>query len=268
MTGIIKSYSYEKECGYINAEDGKEYFFDISYLKNKDDKMRIKIGLPVIFTLNIISSQYSQINDLIIRNKIDKNKGTVKFYNNEKGYGFIFCDETKKDIYFYINDWNNPSVPIGNDDVVFDVHISNNGKQKAINIILIKAANDKKKENFTKNDDRIICPSCRKKIVPRIVTYAGNPTHSLCPYCASTVKDVITCCFIASTVYKDYNHPKVKILCIYRDNYVLTNSIGKIFVKYYYKYSPFYADFIKDKSFFSIPIRKFLDFLIFVFYKK
>ena len=48
MTGIIKSYSYEKECGYINAEDGKEYFFDISYLKNKDDKMRIKIGLPVI----------------------------------------------------------------------------------------------------------------------------------------------------------------------------------------------------------------------------
>ena len=77
MTGIIKSYSYEKECGYINAEDGKEYFFDIYYLKNRDDKMRIKIGLHVIFTLNIISSQYSQINDLIIRNKIDKNKGTV-----------------------------------------------------------------------------------------------------------------------------------------------------------------------------------------------
>jgi hypothetical protein len=104
--------------------------------------------------------------------------------------------------------------------------------------------------------------------VPRIVTYAGKPTHSLCPYCASTVKDFRTGCFIATAVYKDYNHPQVKILRIFRDNYLLTNSIGKIFVKYYYKYSPFYADFIKDKSFFSIPIRKFLDFLIFVFYKK
>jgi DNA-directed RNA polymerase subunit RPC12/RpoP len=50
------------------------------------------------------------------------------------------------------------------------MHASGNGKQKAINIVLSKTANDKKRETFSKNDDRIKCPSCGKKIVPRIVT--------------------------------------------------------------------------------------------------
>lgn len=53
ISGIIKSYSIEKETGFIEATDGKEYFFDISYLKNPKDKIEIKVGSPVVFTLNI-----------------------------------------------------------------------------------------------------------------------------------------------------------------------------------------------------------------------
>ena len=66
-------------------------------------------------------------------------KGTIKFYNNEKGFGFIFDEETKSDIYFHINDWKNGSVPNGNDDVEFELSSSQNGKSKAINVTLIKS---------------------------------------------------------------------------------------------------------------------------------
>ena len=88
INGIIKSYSIEKETGFSEATDGKEYFFDISYLKNPKDKIEIKVGSPVVFTLNIISSTYSQVKEIVINKEVFKNKGTVKFYNNEKGYGF------------------------------------------------------------------------------------------------------------------------------------------------------------------------------------
>lgn len=265
INGIIKSYSFEKETGFIEATDGKEYFFDISYLKNQNDKTEVKVGLSVVFAVNIISPTYSQAKEIVINKENCKNNGTVKFYSNEKGYGFIFNDETKKDIYFHINDWSNPTVPTGNDDVIFDIHTSGNGKQKAINIVLSKTANDKKRETFSKNDDRIKCPSCGKKIVPRIVTYAGKPTHSLCPYCATIVRDYRTGCFIATAVYKDYEHPQVKILRTFRDKHLLTNKPGKIFVKYYYKYSPNFANYVKDKPLLSIPIKKILDFSIYIF---
>jgi cold shock CspA family protein len=48
-------------------------------------------------------------------------RGTVKFYNAEKGFGFIFSDGLKEDIFFRIGEWKHPSVPLGNDDVEFEL---------------------------------------------------------------------------------------------------------------------------------------------------
>ncbi len=193
-------------------------------------------------------------------------KGTVKFYNKEKGFGFIFSRERTSDAYFSINDWKNGSVPNGNDEVEFEMQTQANGKEKAINIKLIQSNYDKNKSNFTKNDDRITCPSCRKKIVPRLVTYRGRATHSLCPYCASRVNEY-GYCFIATAIYKDYDHPQVMVLRDFRDKYLLTNKTGKTFVKYYYQYSPKFANYIKDRSLISFPIKKVLDFFVFVLKK-
>lgn len=190
-------------------------------------------------------------------------RGTIKFYNTEKGFGFIFCEESKEDVYFHINDWKNGSVPNGNDDVEFELSKSQNGKSKATNVTLLKSANDKKQENYSKNDDREICPSCRKKIVPRLITYQGSIQRSVCPYCATEIKRFSNC-FIATAVYEDYNHPKVKVLRTFRDDYLLTNELGTKFVEAYYKYSPKFADYIKGKKLFTYPIKMVLDGFVYI----
>lgn len=51
-------------------------------------------------------------------------------------------------------------------------------------------------------------------------------------------------CFIATAAYGSLLEPHVRILCKFRDRYLLTNGPGKTFVKYYYKHSPPAADFI------------------------
>lgn len=65
-------------------------------------------------------------------------------------------------------------------------------------------------------------------------------------------------CFIATAAYGSLLKPHVKILCKFRDNYLLTNGPGKIFVKYYYKYSPPLADFISKNDGLRAVVRVFL----------
>jgi hypothetical protein len=56
-----------------------------------------------------------------------------------------------------------------------------------------------------------------------------------------TISDNITSnegCFIATAAYGSYFQKHVKTLRDFRDRYLLTNYLGKKFVKLYYKYSP------------------------------
>ena len=112
-------------------------------------------------------------------------KGTIKFYSSEKGYGFIYIKHSREDMYFHINDWKNQTPPVINDDVEFETTISK-GKFKAINIRVIKSSTEKKEENFAKNDDRVICPGCRKKtdtktsqlkILEKLLEESTSPTN-------------------------------------------------------------------------------------------
>ncbi len=51
-------------------------------------------------------------------------------------------------------------------------------------------------------------------------------------------------CFIATAAYGSYFEPHVKVLRDFRDKYLLTNPIGRMFVNFYYKTSPPIAEFI------------------------
>jgi endonuclease YncB( thermonuclease family) len=58
-------------------------------------------------------------------------------------------------------------------------------------------------------------------------------------------KWVIANCFIATAAYGSQMEPHVKILRDFRDRFLLGNTVGRIFVRLYYTYSPPMADFIK-----------------------
>jgi len=51
-------------------------------------------------------------------------------------------------------------------------------------------------------------------------------------------------CFIATAAFGSYLNPHVEVLREFRDNYLITNTIGKALVSFYYKTSPSIADFI------------------------
>lgn len=66
-------------------------------------------------------------------------------------------------------------------------------------------------------------------------------------------------CYIATAVYGDYNHPKVLVLRGYRDNVLQKSVLGRLFIKFYYKVSPFVANSFVSHSFISNISKSFLD---------
>tara|TARA_B100000767_G_scaffold269064_1_gene290350 strand:+ start:81 stop:716 length:636 start_codon:yes stop_codon:yes gene_type:complete len=69
-------------------------------------------------------------------------------------------------------------------------------------------------------------------------------------------------CYIATMVYKDYDHPQVMVLRNFRDNHLAEFSFGRAFIKFYYKYSPTWVLFLENKKIINDLIRNALNQLI------
>lgn len=62
-------------------------------------------------------------------------------------------------------------------------------------------------------------------------------------------------CFIATAAFGSPLHPYVKELRVFRDTHLLTNSAGKAFVNFYYRYSPPLAEIIRGNNHLRIAAR-------------
>ncbi len=69
MTGILKSYSNEKEYGFIKGNDNNDYFFHIKSLKNRQDISSLCTGVTLSFDQKVTPKGYSAIN-IVVDNKI------------------------------------------------------------------------------------------------------------------------------------------------------------------------------------------------------
>jgi hypothetical protein len=55
-----------------------------------------------------------------------------------------------------------------------------------------------------------------------------------------------TGCFIATAAYGSHSASQVQALRTFRDQYLLTNDIGRVFVRWYYTYGPIGAQFLNE----------------------
>ncbi len=62
-------------------------------------------------------------------------------------------------------------------------------------------------------------------------------------------------CFVATAAFGSYLHPYVGMLRNFRDAYLLTNSAGQAFVRWYYRVSPPLAAFIAQKAYARAAVR-------------
>lgn len=77
-------------------------------------------------------------------------------------------------------------------------------------------------------------------------------------------KPNIGACFIATSVYGDYNHPQVIKLRDFRDNKLSLSRGGRLFLKYYYYFSPSLVKKIKQKQKISNIIKTLLNLFIYI----
>jgi len=186
-------------------------------------------------------------------------QGTVKWFSSEKGYGFITSD-SGEDHYFNVQSINGASLPSNGDRVNFESKLGNKGP-RAFQVTITEKTSI---QSNARIDERINCPSCNRKIVPRINFYQGKPEKSYCPFCAAEVQDFTSTssCFIATAVYGTPNCYEVIELRNFRDTHLKTNLFGKLFINFYYMVSPPIANWLVRKPTLSKQVRGLLNILV------
>lgn len=74
-------------------------------------------------------------------------------------------------------------------------------------------------------------------------------------------------CYIATAVYGNHNAPQVIFLRQYRDEVLLQSHTGRLFIKVYYNFSSGFANWIANRGYINLFIRKVLDAVIMILKK-
>ncbi len=103
----------------------------------------------------------------------DLHRGTVKYCNRGKAYGFIYDNKTKSDIYFHFADTDGPNRPREGDEVLYKrVSSPRGGRARSVQVVTTREA----KRYAT-------CSYCGLLMVPRVITSRGSVDGSICPFC-------------------------------------------------------------------------------------
>lgn len=98
-------------------------------------------------------------------------------------------------------------------------------------------------------------------------TSDGNKFHKLTHnkiqfnsngYASEVTSEKISLCFVVTAAYGDQNHPIVQTFRIFRDTILTKYSIGKRFIKWYYKIGPILADKISGHKLICYLLRSVL----------
>lgn len=256
-------------------------FYIIKYLKQYSDR---KYGLLNMFNQVILYPQYDDYNYKINDSYIDFIEFPILELDNLKDY---VCKARIK----YQN-YENDSISdlkifrysIENFKLLKTFKISSNNKSSEVTYLFIsdeKNYNDLYKlvSQFS-IDFRVRHPnikifitidefnelrtkfSNKSKITQLLNNYKAVRENAQ-SYYDSKEKEEKEGCYIATMVYKDYEHSDVKLLRAFRDRCLKKYFFGKIFIKKYYQYSPKFVHFAKR----NIPLYILSKNLIFIIVK-
>lgn len=179
-------------------------------------------------------------------------QGKIKWFSSEKGYGYIVGNDGQ-DYYFNVREVKGAELPSNGDAVTFEPGQGKKGPRATAVAITSKAPSPSHSNSNRHSDDRATCPHCGKKMVPRIITYRGEPEKSVCPFCGETYKQFG--CFIATAVYGDFYSPEVIALRRFRDETLEVSAIGRALIFLYYCCSPPIAAFLANRPLLSALVR-------------
>ncbi|WP_158768868.1 cold-shock protein [Paraglaciecola sp. L1A13] len=184
-------------------------------------------------------------------------RGKIKFFSKEKGFGFVVADDGTEH-FLGVREVIGADLPNNGDIVEFESRKGKKGPYAAQLKILTSSENSEQRK-----DDRVVCPSCNKKIYPKLIHDRGafgdpKPRKSLCPFCGATVKD-FSGCFIATSVYGDFDAPEVLFYRHYRDTVLKTKFLGRVFIKVYYFISPSIVTLLEKSPYLTRFIKNKLD---------
>ena len=184
-------------------------------------------------------------------------QGKVKWFSEEKGYGYIVAEDGTE-LYFNIRDIKGTDLPRNRDSVSFESKQGKSGPKACLVSIISRDQGSSSKHS---HDERVACQHCGKKMVPRVITYRGEPQKSICPYCAGIHKD-FGYCFIATAVYGDYHAPEVIALCRFRDEALEPMVLGRLLISSYYKISPPIANYLRHKPVLAEAFKRCLNIIV------
>jgi cold shock CspA family protein len=194
-------------------------------------------------------------------------QGKVKWFSDEKGYGYITA-ENGTDYYFNVRDVQGADLPRKGDIVTFNDGQGKKGPRASS--VVITSHPDRAADQ--KADDRVICPNCGKRMIPRLITgppalrlrgyWTPVPKRSVCPFCGGTYKEFKSdFCFIATAVYCDPYSPKVIALRRFRDETLSCRQSGRLLIAIYYRLAPAVASVVAVTPGLSACIRPLLNVL-------